>query len=607
EGSAGSRAGSFEQEILNTRQEIALETLQILRSRYRREKEYWNDLFEKKDHEIKILNEKLKNFEKEISEVHEQLNQQRLSEMERLKSDVDSFKTKQDELARHEEAFTKEMEFYRRSSEAAHTSLAVEKEHFQKLRDQWDEKEKQWQHLIADREEETAAIRQEYAEKELDVLKKKQKFEEEKDFLELEISRLKSALSSSHKQGKEISEESSKKIIDLQVSLDKAYKQLEMEQKLRDINLNEFKHYKLQIEELKEGRARMIVEWDAERKQWKELWEKERLIWEKRKDEVIEWEKRLRQERERWILSGVPEPEKLLRDLLHAPQPVPEMPGGVTPGPAVPREKKMYLRPIIAATWNAVTLKRRTKLRRILVLGLIGIPTVLSVFFLYKKTAIYQLPDIRPAALAIGGSSLVVYDKAKASLFYFKPDRVAVPKQTFNLKFDSLSSFVISGGFLWSCDPAEKIIYLHRASNPAQIEGTFPAPGNNTTLLAWDGEDLWSYDAEKLEIYLHKKDYLLSVEKTFVLPDIEPTAICWWKGFLWVYDALTHEVVKYKNTGEALKKVDGYFLSKKLSLAPVRDVTGMCFYKGGLWLSGEKKKILVRYNFARVKLYNFPF
>lgn len=604
-----SLSDDFEQEILNTRKDIALESLQILRSRYRREKEYWEDIFHKKNHEIKTLQGKLAQFERELSDTRGQLDNERLKGLEQLKTDIHSSEDKKKEFEHREEAFRKELGYYQCLAEDANSQLAIEKQNFMKLRDMWQTKEKAWGSLIGDREEETAKIRQEYAEKELELFQKQKKIEEDKDFLDLEVARLKSALEIEQRHSRDTSKDSQTKINEYQEALDKACKQFDMEKKLREININEFKQYKAEIQQLKEGRQRMLEEWDKERKEWRDLWEKERLIWEKRKQEVIEWEKRLRQERERWILSGVPEPDKLLKEFFPKPAPVPEAPSKETEEEKLKEQKpKTYLRPILAATWNAVLLKKRTRARKILLAGFAVITISLGLYLLYQETETYPLPRITPVSFSIDANRIVIYDREKASLFFFLPGKMNLPVRTVSLgKQYSVDSCVLAGGFLWTCDTQKKKIYLHRTLNPLQIEGVFPAPSARTTLLAWDGHSLWSYDAEKEEMVLHRKDPTLSVEKRFFLPDVEPAALCWWKNYLWVYDKFSHEVFKFRREGETLIKVTSYYLSKRLSLAPVRDVTGIGFRRNGLWISGGKEKKLVRFNFNRIKLYNLPF
>ena len=99
---------------------------------------------------------------------------------------------------------------------------------------------------------------------------------------------------------KESRQELEKRLAGVKDAVEKTLAELFAERKAKAEAESDKQKYSVRIQELESALREAKANWEAERKEWRELWDRERSIWSAHRQEFAVWEERLRSERQAW-------------------------------------------------------------------------------------------------------------------------------------------------------------------------------------------------------------------------------------------------------------------------------------------------------------------
>lgn len=313
------------------------------------------------------------------------------------------------------------------------------------------------------------------------------------------------------------------------------------------------------VAELGEHLGEVQKLWEEERRQWAELWDRERSTWETQRQEFARWEERLRKEREAWHAELQRKEEHqivyadqltrtlressgamaMMKDVLRA---VAGPSGGVR-GPA-PRPRRMAL--LAGALLLACALAARPAWRWAHALRV-------------SRLSTHAVELSNPTALTFDGALLWVseWSGRLVSLDPADPSRVLRRYELRSSRPYRPSSLAASGEWLWSLDSSQGRIVRHRKDDPSAPDADWPSPGPAPVSLAHDGRHLWLYDAVTRSLYRYAGAGGAAEAVPFPFPfDIVPTSLAWVGEELWAHDSKGKQLLRFRWAGSAFTQME---------------------------------------------------
>lgn len=341
-----------------------------------------------------------------------------------------------------------------------------------------------------------------------------------------------------------------------------------------------------QAGELSKNLENAKANWDAERVQWRELWDRERSVWETHRQEFAVWEERLRSEREAWTLKMREQESKGvenaagLADVLKESSQWTEK---VTQVLKLYALKGVELPKAFVSSGAATPPRVSGGAARVLALTLAGLLLLggaawqlnayrTKVHYKLLSRMAIDLPN--PSGLAVTKDGIWFSDWERGLLLKDARDMATIkllaPPAGAPLRPGALS--VASGG-LWTLDMAQ-LRYARQDFGSGAVLESVKTPGPAPQGAAWDGYNLWAFDAASGLLYKYSLDPSAGAAASYELEGLK-SLVCmqWVGGRLWVLDG-ANKLRRYV-------PADGGFhlLSSQDFIAPA---------PAAFWVEGEK-------------------
>ncbi|MBI3298762.1 MAG: hypothetical protein HYZ75_11395 [Elusimicrobia bacterium] len=300
-----------------------------------------------------------------------------------------------------------------------------------------------------------------------------------------------------------------------------------------------------------------------ERKQWQELWDRERSAWEGKKQELASWEDRVRQEKEAFHLKFGELEE---RETRHAS----EMSEILRRSSDAGEKMSDFMRQAAAKAAELAQLPasapgapRRWDWRVLagaaaaLVLAAAAVPVWRALHKLdFTLVSSHALEAARPTAIAFDGDALWVAEWDGGLAACDPGDPATVLRRTVVAAKGPYhpASLSVWAGKMYTLDAAQARILRHAIVEPERVEAAWPSPGPAPAALAHDGQNLWSYDAATKLLYRHLGEGAEAQVETYSVGfDAALTALRWHKDELWAWDAKGKQLVALRLKGKAFE------------------------------------------------------
>lgn len=293
--------------------------------------------------------------------------------------------------------------------------------------------------------------------------------------------------------------------------------------------------------------------WDAERKEWRELWDRERSVWETHRQEFAVWETRLRSEREAWSAKlkeeeakGIEYAAGLANTLKESSQwsekvtqilKLYALKGVQLPSVFVSPEKTRAA--AAARTGRGVLRLAAMALAGLLLMGVAAWRLydyrTKAHFTLISRTAL-DAPNA--AGLSVSKDGLWLADWDKGLLLKDPGDfsTLRVLNGDVSGPFKPAAVTAFDGG-VWALDMAQ-LRFVKKDPRDGRLLESVKTPGPAPQGVAWDGYNLWSFDAATGLLYRYGLDPSGGVEASFEVPALRSLAAMQWSGAeLWTLDA----------------------------------------------------------------------
>ncbi|MBI4249597.1 MAG: hypothetical protein HY611_08850 [Elusimicrobia bacterium] len=323
------------------------------------------------------------------------------------------------------------------------------------------------------------------------------------------------------------------------------------------------------VKELEDHLAVTKATWEEERRQWRELWDRERSSWELQRREFLLWEEKLRKEREAWHkdlriqeakeLGFAAQMSQVLKDsaewlakmtllLKHF-----ALKGGVAAPPILTAE------PVPLRVSYAGAIKRT--LWAACIAGLLGGVSAHvyrnyfhRIFLKSESAAEVDVPNAK--AITFDGALLWIADYG-GRLYALSPDR---PKEFVHVVgLANRSSYrpvalSFGGDSLWSLDFGQGQALRHRPKDPSSAILSLSEAGNLATAIAFDGVYLWSYQPFENRLLRSVPNPQDPSFRTFSLGAGRIVTCMQWVGSdLWAYDSASAELIHYRFKEDSFK------------------------------------------------------
>jgi len=494
-----------------TANEVAWETVAMLKSQYRRQEQRANELLEAREQALRALKQRQAILETELGSLRQ-----------RLRADDELVVAEVLDVGARLEAAQKALADERAAHEAERRDLkalvdaARESAGAQNAR--WREEERRWE-------------------------KKEQQY-----LLDLqELQALAARRQEDCRRADDSTRRLSESLQEAKGALEKTLAELLRERRVRQESEGERAKAVKKIAEVEAHFEELSRIWEGERGQWRELWDRERSAWETQRLEFSAWEENLRKEREAWHAdisakdqAQVKFTEQLTRNLRDTSATSEKL------AAVMGRIAEIEGRPPVVVR-NDPWQPRRPSLARRLAPALAAAGLLLAAAWPRGRwltgwslkpleTRAFALDN--PTALASDGARLWVSDW-KGTLEAFDPADLRAPARSVRVSGLGVYrpvSLALGRERFYTLDAAQARIVRHQPQDPASVLYAKPAPGPAPTALAWDGAALWSYDAVNKSLYRHGADE--SDAKAYPLEaDVVPTVMQWLGGRLWLFDS----------------------------------------------------------------------
>ncbi|MCX5795730.1 MAG: hypothetical protein NTY77_09575 [Elusimicrobia bacterium] len=569
-----------------TANEVAWETVAMLKSQYRRQEARWHELLEAREKALRALKERQALLETELGSLRQKVRaDDELVVAEVL--DVGSrLEAAQKALADERAAHEAERRDLKALVDAARESAGAEGARWREEQRRWEKKEQQY--LLDLQELQAAAARR----------------QEDSQRAEDAAARLSTGLEQT------------------QAALEKTLAELLRERHAHQESEGEQSQAVKRIAEV-EGRCEDLSRvWEKERGQWRELWDqersaretrrlelssweenlrKEREAWEARRLELAAWEENLRKEREAWEArrlelaardeslrqersaweEGLRKEREASRAEVSAKDQAPVKPAeqlarslpeasAASQKLAAVMERVAELeRKLPAPSGNGerqpsgdgAPLRAAAPRRRWLGPAAVAAGLLLAAAWpLGRWLSAWSLKPLttrglaldHPTALASDGKRLWVSDW-KGTLEAFDPADLRAPVSSASVSGIGAYrpvALALGGERFYTLDAAQARIVRHQPDDPGTVLYAKPAPGPAPTALAWDGQALWSYDAFNKRLYRHGAEE--TDAKAYPLEaDVLPAAMQWLGGRLWLWDSRSRRLMAFDLANEA--------------------------------------------------------
>jgi hypothetical protein len=508
-----------------TANEVAWETVAMLKSQYRRQEVRWHELLEAREQALRALKERQALLETELVSLREKVRaDDELVVAEVL--DVGSrLEAAQKALAGERAAHEAERRDLKALVDAARESAGAENARWREEERRWEKKEQQYlldlQGLQA-----LAARRQEDSRRADDSA---------------------AHLSESMQEAKG--------------ALEKTLAELLRERRSRQESESERAKAVKKIAEVEAHFEELSRIWEEERGQWRELWDRERSAWETQRLEFSAWEENLRKEREAWHAdisakdqAQVKFAEQLTRNLRDSSATSEKLVA------VMGRIADLEHKPPVVVREAAWQPRRPSRWRRFAPAALVAGLLLAAAWPLGRWLSAWSLKPLtsrgfaldNPTALASDGTRLWVSDW-KGTLQAFDPADLRAPVRT--ARVTGIGAYrpvalAVGRERFYSLDAAQARIVRHQPEDPGTVLYAKPAPGPAPTALAWDGKALWSYDAVNKCLYRHGADE--ADAKAYPLEaEVVPTAMQWLGGRLWLFDSRSRRLMAFEFVNDA--------------------------------------------------------
>jgi hypothetical protein len=290
---------------------------------------------------------------------------------------------------------------------------------------------------------------------------------------------------------------------------------------------------------------------DAERKEWRELLDRERSVWETHRQEFSVWESRLRSEREAWS-AKIKEEE--MKGLDYAAGLANILKESSQWSEKVTQILKLYALKGVQLPQVFVSLEGSAAAARVTGRSLAGIMALTFAGLLLIGGAAWQLVDYRAnvhfsapehrsldvpdaAGLALSENGLWLADRDMGLIL--KDEKGLANLRIFGSEDGEPfkpAAVSAAGEGAWVLDMAQ-LRFIRKDLNGKTLESV-KTPGPAPQGVAWDGYKLWSFDAAAGLLYRYCRDPQGGVEAGFVLPGVKELAGMQWAGAeLWTLDS----------------------------------------------------------------------
>ncbi|MEK7721513.1 MAG: hypothetical protein AAB359_03895 [Elusimicrobiota bacterium] len=366
------------------------------------------------------------------------------------------------------------------------------------------------------------------------------------------------------------------KLADSREAVEKTLAELLNERKTRRDDQVKMKDLEGQIKDLTGRLDSAKANQDAERTQWRELWDRERSVWETHRQEFAVWEERLRSEREAWTMKmreqeskGVENAAGLANILKESSQ----WSEKVTQVLKLYALKGVELPGVfVSAGPDQGFIRARKNVSRALALGLAGLLLMSGAawqLYAWRAKAHYKLLtgiplDLpNPSGLAATKEGLWLADWNKGLMLKdikdFSTLRVLPAPAGGLLRHGALSA---SDNGLWTLDMAQ-LRYAQQNFKDGSITESVKTPGAAPQGAAWDGYSLWAFDASSGLLYKYSLDPESGVSATYPLKGVR-SLVCmqWANGRLWTLDG-KNVLRRYALKEGVFKKISSQDFGKK--------------------------------------------
>lgn len=306
--------------------------------------------------------------------------------------------------------------------------------------------------------------------------------------------------------------------------------------------------------------------WTEERKQWSELWERERSGWEAKKQEMAAWEERVHKDKEAFHqkFGELEEREtkhaESMTEILRRSSDAGERIGDFMRQAGDKVAELARLSPVAAPApgrrfdwrWAAAGVAA-------LALAAGSVPAWRWMHRLeFNVIASHSLDAKRPTSIAFDGDNLWVAEW-EGRLAPFDPQSVEAAAKPVTVAVKDAyhpAGLSIWAGKMYTLDTAQGRILRHPQEDPSKVEAAWPSPGPAPVALAHDGRNLWSYDAATKLLYRHLGEGPEAQTEQFkVAADVVLTALRWHKDELWAWDAKGRQVLSMRQNGRGFDVV----------------------------------------------------
>ena len=522
----------------------------FLKRQHERERAHWRELLEVKEQTERELSTRLKAAQEDLAEVKSRSAEAEDELLDQLTQATRSLEEVQRELRTTLEKTEGEREKEKAALVKSHQDLIA------KIEAQRDAAEKRWKgeadrcRTVADEASGRAARLEAYwKEQEKRWRERESRLASRVKELESLSSRLESAGAAAAAEKARLVQFSS----ETRQALEKALAGLEAERAEREKLQAEADRASEKIRELESRWGELKAQTDAERGQWRDLWDRDRQTWEAQRAEFAGWEQRLRQEREAWLESlRAKEAEEVetASKLAAVLRQTAEWAAGLA--------ALIRLRPGEAESGG---LGPSAGWRRFRLLGGFTLASAAAAAGLYLFLGTLRVATLGSDVLGLegatglaAGTDAVWVSEWDGRLLALDPGAVGGAARAFDLK--SLAPYhpvAVSAGALglWTLDAAQARLLRHDPSEPAKLLASLPAPGAAPAGLADDGQALWTYDAASQRLFrLDPRD---GTARAYGIEGFSPAALAWLDGSLYAYDARASRLARLEPQGDHFK------------------------------------------------------
>jgi len=288
------RETDFLKELIETENQLSQQTLQVLRNRYRNEKDQWSKIYENKEEEINNLRGKLNETEVRIKRLKDNFTQDRLEEVEKLKNTITENKVRKLNETEKWNSIEDRVKTFRSIAEELQFKLIQEQASLTKFRERHIAEEKTLRDLIAKNEEKILSLQETLLKKEDDWSKQRQIFDKELVNLQDKIKNYEQVIQNQKQNHLKIVADKDEGTTRISRALQEVSVKLTEEIQKNEELKHETQQKANAITELEQLNKKNHDEISAERKKWHEKWEIEQREWENYKRDLIEKEQTLK-------------------------------------------------------------------------------------------------------------------------------------------------------------------------------------------------------------------------------------------------------------------------------------------------------------------------